>query len=228
MFVGKTNSEVWDNYVVAMKSNTKINPGDEWGNKDHWEILMNEIQSVVSISENRVFLEIGQGSGKYTKMILDRYPNSKVHCFDISSKYLDVARDVLKNYEGRVTYNQLGNDVNEIIDRMKDQRVDCFFSMDAMVHVDLQILISYMISARVVLKSEGKLIMTLADCLNTEGFRKLLQDAPAYYKLSGSPSTQFRWLSRDLVTGILNKVGFNSVNIDVTPDQRDMLVIASR
>ena len=60
-------------------------------------------------------------------------------------------------------------------------QVDAVYSIEAMVHVDLQYLMAYLLTAAAALRPEGKLIMTLATMNSDHGFGKLLRDVRNFW-----------------------------------------------
>ncbi|MGH8542407.1 MAG: hypothetical protein ACREX3_01915 [Gammaproteobacteria bacterium] len=97
-----------------------------------------------------------------------------------------------------------------------------------MVHVDLQYLIVYLITAALTLRPGGKLILTLADATCDRGFRKLLTDIQRTWITQNRPlgRGKFEWMSSDMVRLILPRLGFEVDLLD-TLRRRDMRVIAS-
>jgi len=77
-----------------------------------------------------------------------------------------------------------------------------------MVHVDLQFLIVYFITAALALKENGLMIMTLANAVSQNGFKHLLNGAKPNYPLQGKPTAKFEYLSPDIVDLILGQMGF--------------------
>ena len=107
-------------------------------------------------------------------------------------------------------------------------KLDGFFSMDAMVHVDLQYLIPYFLTAAVALREGGHLIMTLADASTPAGFDFLISRASAYYGADVEPLGKFEWASRDIARSIVERLGFEVVMCDSPPDNegRDIHLVA--
>jgi hypothetical protein len=95
----------------------------------------------------------------------------------------------------------------ELLDYLRNKmlvrKLDAFFSIDAMVHVDLQFLVVYFITAALTLKENGLMIMTLANAVSQNGFKHLLDGAKPYYPLQGKPTAKFEYLSPDIVDLVL-------------------------
>ena len=90
------------------------------------------------------------------------------------------------------------------------RQIDALYSIDAMVHVDLQYLMAYLITAAAVLRPDGKLVMTLATTGTEEGFSRLVQDVSRYWSAQGSPtgSGKLEWVSGSMLESLLPRLGF--------------------
>ena len=235
-----TNQQDWDKYVtdVAAKHADRDDvrfPGDEWGAEAQWHELFESLFSPAGVGEWKQALEIGQGAGKYTKMVFDAAPDCRIAAFDVSSEYLKVCGERLSHEvgAGRLLLEHLA-------DKQPDEMVlalerlgmagelDGFFSMDAMVHVDLQYLIAYFITAAVTLREGGHLIMTVADASTRTGFDFLLARTSTFYPRKHDPLGKFEWASRDIVRSIVERLGFEVVRCDSPPNDtgRDVHLIA--
>src|ERR1044071_9184121 len=103
-------------------------------------------------------VEIGPGSGKYTDYLLRNSP-TRVIAYEISPDYQEVmklrlAADIV---EGRVEPALIkAENASEILEDLNGRglirKLDCLFSIDAMVHVDLQYLASYFLTAALSLR----------------------------------------------------------------------------
>src|SRR5262249_13789349 len=131
-------------------------------------------------------VEIGAGSGKYTKYLL-AHSATDIVAFDISAEFLNVLRTRLAEpiAAGRLIPELLrAQKSSEMHDAIRHRgwlrQVDAFYSIDAMVHVALQYLMAYLATAALVLRPGGKLIMTLANATTDLGFRYLLDSIKTY------------------------------------------------
>jgi hypothetical protein len=107
------------------------------------------------------------------------------------------------------------------------REVDAVYSIDAMVHVDFQYLVAYLLTASLVLRPGGRLVLTLADATTSLGFRKLLEDIRPFYPAQTDPSIvgKFEWLGPEVVRATLLRLGFE---VDVlNQNYRDMFLIAA-
>jgi SAM-dependent methyltransferase len=238
---------MWDDYAANWREDIAESrpdlaaskeawPGDEWGDEDLWHKIFKSMFADHGVAGWKHCVEIGAGSGKYTEFVLNA-SEAEVIAFDVSEKFIEVLSDRMKQSidEGRLYAVLLpGEHANEMFEEINRhalvRKIDAVYSIDAMVHVDLQYLMAYLVTAALVLKRSGYLIMTLPNALSTQGFECLLADTAYYYNMQGKPSSKFEWLSVDLVRGLLKRLGF-VVNF-VCPLEydnatlRDMYVVA--
>jgi SAM-dependent methyltransferase len=191
-------------------------PGDEWGKKTDSEQIFRFMFLDFGARNWRHCVEIGAGSGKYTRLLLD-YSASNIVAFDISPAFLDVLRRRLETEikAGLVIPVLLeGKSSSEILDFLDHRgltgRLDCFYSINAMVHVTLQHLITYLLTAAIALRKGGVLLLTLPNATSDEGFATLLDDARRCYSQQRDPNIpRFEWLGPELVGDLLAQLGFN-------------------
>jgi len=225
---------VWDDYAenwAAAHGDRYAWPGDEWGNPAWWAHTFDLLFRAAGVSDWQRAVEIGPGSGKYTISVLEN-SSTTIRAYDVSARFLDVCRRRCDRWirDERLSLHLLG--IERADQMLVDLRaagwrgvVDAVYSIDAMVHVDLQYLVAYVLTAGLVLKPGGKLILTLADATSELGFAKLLEDIRWHYPLQGRPSAKFEWLSPDLVRSVLQRLGF-AIELLVNPG-RDLYLIAS-
>jgi SAM-dependent methyltransferase len=223
---GSQFGQAWDRYVesfdakkaaFAQRERREINvPSDEWGHPEGWRkrakvLFASRLPDDVPI----LALEIGPGSGKYTRLFRELYPNSRVIACDVSAKFLHV---LTRENQGAIHSGWL---IPELLEPKRDcleraaakhgapGRIDCIFSIDSMVHVGLQYLIAYWISALSLLRPGGLMIMGVADATTEEGYEKLIRDVPTYFSKQGAGAFgQFEWMSADLASQTLERLGF--------------------
>lgn len=208
-------------------------PGDEWGAPAGWDGLFRTLFLPAGVESWQRAVEIGPGSGKYTLKVLER-SEAAVRGYDVSAKFLEVCEQRCTQAigQGRLSLRLLESDrTDEMLSDLAsfgwERQVDGFFSINAMVHVDLQYLLVYLITAGLVLRPGGKLVLTLADATSDQGFEKLLRDIAWTYPVQARPlgSGKFEWLSPDLVRSVLPRLGFE---LDLLNDgQRDLYLVAS-
>lgn len=220
----------WDSYVqnhrhMARAEPTNhgrtdlVYPGDEWGRPEEWRAFAHRfLRPYLPPHGGGTAVELGQGSGKYTLEILDL--TRQVVCFDVSQAFLDVAQQRLAEHidSGHVALEKLGlKDCNEILHGLAARglvgHVDLFFSIDAMVHVELHTLFAYLVTASHALKMDGHLVLTVASCTSAGGYQRLIEETPWYYG-GGRPGHPFYFLSPDIVRHLCRQLGFVVVQLE--------------
>jgi SAM-dependent methyltransferase len=206
----------WDRYVDEWEGAVDAEelewPGDEWGTPTLWRRSFDGLFVPAGANEWQRAVEVGQGSGKYTMKVLES-SQAAVRAYDVSPEFLRTCEERCRAMveSGRLSLHLLDSpDPGQILSELEDcgwrREVDCFYSMDAMVHVDLQVLIVYLITAAAALKPGGKLILTLADVTREAGFERLVSNINRNY-LQDSPG-RFKWLGPDVVRSVLDNAGF--------------------
>jgi SAM-dependent methyltransferase len=205
--------EHWDHFAKMHAREGDRWPGDEWGTPETWNRLFDNVFVPSGVSHWKSAVEIGAGSGKYTLKVLNS-SHAHVLAADVSSVYQDHFCARLKEAQlfDRVTPLLLNNDSSTLRKAIEAKgwkgSLDAFYSIDAMVHVDLQHLMVYFITAAVCLRPGGKLIMTLANCCSEKGFEKLVNDTKVVFSRVGKHTGKFEWMSPDQVTCIVTRLGF--------------------
>lgn len=232
----------WDMYVKEvfqkMKRPDSVYPGDEWGNKGWWDICYDRLLKRAGAAEWKHAVEIGAGSGKYTSLLFER-SKSDVLAFDVSREFLTVLESRLESEmkAGRLRTCLLPCvRADEMLTQIEEAglrgKLDGFFSIDAMVHVDLQYLAAYFVTAAICLRPGGKLVLTLADATSHKGRRKLMDDIKLYYPKQGVPSLKFEFISPDIVKSTMEELGFRIECLENESPEfegaRDMFLIAAK
>lgn len=230
----------WDTYVrqhrQSAAQNSTVYPGDEWGWPQWWEQTYQRLFEAAGASSWQRVVEIGPGSGKYTQMMLDRSP-ARILAADVSQEFLSICLDRARPHvqAGRLIGHLLtGTHPGELYHRIASlgwvRQLDAMVSIDAMVHVDLQYLIAYLVTAAATLQKKGHLVLTLADATSQQGTQKLLDDIKTYYPMQGIPSLKFEFLSPDILRSVLGRLGFEITKLEWDfPDpaqSRDIFLIA--
>jgi SAM-dependent methyltransferase len=209
----------WDRYVeddlTGKLDRAGDWPGDEWGDEEAWERTFQTLfEKHGDVGSWRRAVEIGQGSGKYTLKVL-RNPDVEVRAYDVSTKFLEVCAERCKEHvdQGRLSLRPLdlgtpGFMLSDLADWTRT--LDAFYSIDAMVHVDLQYLAAYLVTAAAVLKPGGKLIMSVGSATSEEGFVKLVADIRPRWSSQWDVDNRakFEWLSGCMMEALLPKFGF--------------------
>lgn len=91
------------------------------------------IFSQIDFSKCQNIVEIGSGVGAQTQILLERYPQSKIHCIDASPEQIATAKNALKDYvqSGRVKIEQ----ADALKLPMKDSSFDGAFICWLLEHV---------------------------------------------------------------------------------------------
>jgi SAM-dependent methyltransferase len=204
----------WDFYAERGGQSKTGWPGDEWGTEETWQRLFDQLFVKFEVSKWNNCVEVGCGSGKYTRKVLTASDHVRVIAADISPVYQSYCRERLTQEKlvDRVTFVQLDTNPNTLmrsIDTAKLRgKLDAFYSIDAMVHVDLQHLLVYLVTAAVALKPSGNMIMTLANSASDLGFEKLVKDARQMFRKQNEPTAKFEWMSLEMVSDLLPRLGF--------------------
>jgi len=211
----RTAEELLPWQVLNTTDDEYVWPGDEWGDSTSVQHIM-ETCVFSYLDENpNTFCEIASGAGRMTSIALERYPHANIDCFDISREFLD---QVEKRFANEMSRNRLRTflltEDPRFMYRTLDQasltrKIDCIFSFDAMVHVELHSVLIYIATAAAVLKPKGLLSMSVADATNEHGFHKLLNNAPSVFKLGGDAGMHFQFASPDIIRTLLDPLGFS-------------------
>lgn len=211
-----TYGALWDGYcknAEAKVAKGEIEyPGHEWGSGKIWAARYETMIAAEVPNTARRFVEIGGGAGKYTEKILAGYPEATVDAFDVSPKFLEHMTKRLSEHveSGRLRPHLLNEEPWFMEETMKPGGpIDCLFSMDALVHVELHTLWVYWETARRLLVPGGKMAMTLADVTRPGGYEKMTTQAHWVFKKQGSPSYQFHYLCPQMVEYVMDKLGFD-------------------
>jgi hypothetical protein len=231
--------DAWDKYVRRFyASNPAGTPGEEWGDERTWEFRFDTLFRPYGIERCLMACEIGAGSGKYTRKVLAS-SNARIICADVSEEFLTVLRKEMKPDvdAGRCIPVYLeARHPDELLTYISNLGMsgglDFFYSIDTMVHIDLQLVMAYWITAALTLKPGGKMVITLADPATDRGRQKLMEDIKPYYHQQGLPGLRFAWMYKDMVADLLEKIGFRILKCDNPAPAgfkpRDMFVVAER
>ena len=186
----------WDYYADRTKRDGEFWPGDEWGTAASWDRLFKTLFMSSGVEKWQRCLEVGSGSGKYTIKVLNKSP-ADIIAADISAGYQQHLKARLNEIglSSRVTTVLIDNNSATLLKHIEEKdwigKLDAFYSIDAMVHVDLQYLIAYLVTAAYTLKVGGKVVMTVANCCSDLGFEKLISDTPRIFKRIHTNSAKF-------------------------------------
>lgn len=205
----------WDEYVVRARANGHEWPGDEWGDPDLWRRWFDVLFVPFGVAEWSRAVEIGQGTGKYTRLALDAGCETILAC-DVAQSFLDLCRDRLADdvAKGRVAVALLDERDpqalrNVVVEHGWEHEVDAVFSIDALVHVPFTFIASYLLQASAVLRENGRFITTFANGVTDAGQHKLLDDVDRVVRAGASPDSGcFHWIAPDLIARTAESIGY--------------------
>jgi SAM-dependent methyltransferase len=211
--------KLWDAYIQKWPKHAPFKelewPGDEWGTEESWEQIFQALFVPAGVKDWKKAVEIGQGSGKYTLLVLDNAPGV-VRAYDVSSKFLETCEERCRDQveQGRLSLHLLDSvEPDQMLSDLTSagwrRQVDGFYSIAAMVHVELQELIVYLLTAALVLKPGGKLVLTLTDVTRPSGVKKLLEHIPKRYR------RPLKWLGPDMIHSVLDALGFDVETFEI-------------
>jgi cyclopropane fatty-acyl-phospholipid synthase-like methyltransferase len=226
--VKQTYGQLWDGYVaesfpkLQQSSERKLTyPGEEWGSEASWKEIFAKLFEPSDVANWNYAIEIGGGGGKYTERVLRANDHVKVWGFDVSRNFLEATGARLHEYvdADRLFLNEIDPVHPDAIYRMLEERgvvrqVDAMFSIDAMVHVDIQYLLVYWINAALTLRPGGRILMTIADPTSHSGFQKIRRDIRKFYKFQGRMCPKFEYQSEEIARAILTRLGFDIVCLE--------------
>ena len=205
-------SHAWDRYAQASDS---ARPGDEWGDPELWRAWFRELFVPFHVGTWQRAVEIGQGSGKYSEMVLEA-GCQELLCLDVAPTFLELCAQHLARFgqSGRLHLAQLDERDPEALCRAVEQvgwreHVDAVYSIDAMVHLPLPQLTAYLRGAALVLRPHGVFLGTFADATTAGGRQKLLDDVDRTVRDGGDPSTGcFHFADTAIVRGVAEALGY--------------------
>lgn len=220
----------WDYYAKTARREDGKWPGDEWGTPESWERLFKYMFLDQGAADWKTCVEIGPGSGKYTIHLLEKSA-ARVLAADISPGYQAIFKERIKSVglAARVDTLLLDNRSATLREGIEKngwrKNLDAMYSMDAMVHVDLQYIIAYLVTAADSLKVGGRLVMTLSNVCSDNGFKKLIRDTKTIFNRMNTHTAKFEWMSPDQVRSLLPRLGFRIDVLDTSG--RDILLVAT-
>ena len=220
----------WDYYAKTARREDGKWPGDEWGTPESWERLFKYMFLDQGAADWKTCVEIGPGSGKYTLRLLEA-SDARVLAADISPGYQEIfkARMTSVGLQDRVDTLVLDNRSATLRDAIEAKgwrkSLDAVYAIDAMVHVDLQYIIAYLVTAADCLRVGGRLVLTLSNVCSDGGFNKLIRDTKTIFNRMNTHTAKFEWMSPDQVRALLPRLGFRIDVLDTSG--RDMLVVAT-
>ena len=221
---GHTLSDAWDSYVESAKTRGEKWPGDDWGDEELWRLWFERLFVPFGVATWERAIEIGQGTGKYTKQVLRAGPTHVLAC-DVSSHFLELCGERLTDYVStkRLHLRRIKeNDPCALQAAVRELgwsgHVDALFSIDTMVHLSFTAVACYMLAGTEVLRRDGYLIFTFANGRSGPGLRKMIQDMDQTVRGGGHPGTFcFHWISPELVRSTASFMGYSVEICDLDP-----------
>lgn len=217
-------SESWDAYASDARDSGQRWPGDDWGDEELWKAWFARLFVPFGVADWRRAVEIGQGTGKYTRLVLDAGPVEVLAC-DVSKKFLDLCAQRLEDpvEAGRLHLEQISSLDPQALRDAGDRRgwlgaVDAVYSIDSLVHVPFTHVVSYLLQATELLRPGGRFVMSFANGRTEAGMRKLLADLPRVVRGAGHPSTGcFHWICPELIGDVARAIGYAVELCDTDP-----------
>jgi SAM-dependent methyltransferase len=173
-------------------------------------------------------VEIGQGTGKYTRLVLEGGVAEVLAC-DVSRVFLASCRRRLASFveSGRLHFALIEEydprSIQRAVHERGWERIDALYSIDAFVHLPFAAIASYMLAGTEVLAPGGYLIFSFADGTSPLAQPKLLADLDNMIERGSDPSIAcFHWTAPQLMRVFAERIGFEVLLSDVDPtDGRD-------
>ena len=162
---------------------------DKENEKNYWrlsdEILWNHLIKRIKKSEF-MFLDLGGGTGTWSKRILDMYPWSYGKLYDISDGMIDICKQKLKEYLNRVDIIK-----GDIIDIKSYGNADYIFLVYVLMFIKDQE--TALLNAKKLIKDDGRIFFVVENQLNGMAVNLLndnVEEAICIYKNSYGSITE--------------------------------------
>ncbi|MBI5850927.1 MAG: class I SAM-dependent methyltransferase [Planctomycetes bacterium] len=156
----------WDEYAGRSKPAAGKWPGDEWGSPNLWRAWFDRLFVPAGVEQWRRAVEIGQGGGKYTALVLESGRGEIAAC-DVSQRFLDVCaqRFATEIAAGRLRLRRIAEDDPRALQGVARElgwlgTVDAVYSIDTLVHVEFTAVAAYLCAATELLRPGGHWILT--------------------------------------------------------------------
>lgn len=208
-------ASAWDQYVEQAPAGRVRWPGDEWGDEALWRTWFERLFVAFGVAQWQRAIEIGQGSGKYTEMVL-RNSGATVVALDVSARFQSVCAQRLATdiTAGRLLLRSIDErDAAPLPASVQDLGwgglVDAVYSIDTFVHLTTTQIVALLMSATRVLRPGGLFVATFADATSAAGQAKLIADVDRVMRAVGDPSTGcFHWTSPEILRGLATRCGY--------------------
>jgi SAM-dependent methyltransferase len=220
-------ASAWDDYAARARPPQGKWVGDEWGDEQLWTAWFARLFTPHDVKKWKRAIEIGQGSGKYTRLVLAA-GDATVLALDVSEKLLEVCakRLAAEVAAGRLKLKQIGERDPDALARAAreagfERDVDAVYSIDTLVHLTTTQLAALLLSATEVLRPGGCFIGTFANATSEAGLDKLVADVDRVVRGGGAPSTGcFHWSSPEVIRALAQRFGYSVVLCDLDPEHR--------
>jgi SAM-dependent methyltransferase len=205
----------WDDYVRHAGPGGARWPGDEWGDEALWRRWFADLFVPYGVAGWERAIEIGQGSGKYTAMVLAA-GHATVAALDVSPQFQAVCAQRLATEvaAGRLHLRTIDERDPDALAHAAAAlgwtgRTDAVFSIDVLVHLTTTQIAALLLAATRALRPGGVFVGTFADATSDAGRHKLLQDVDRVVGAAGDPTTGcFHWTSPEIVRALASRCGY--------------------
>lgn len=139
--------------------------GEEWGSDEDVDAVLERFLFPY-LTKETVAAELGSGGGRIATRVAPRV--KELHCLDISSQMLAMARDALAD-QVNVQFVLLGGD--GLPDHLAG-RVEFLYSFDVWVHLDLHTMWTYLEALSRFLRPGGRAFLHTANLAAPEGWNR--------------------------------------------------------
>ena len=189
-------------------------PGDEWSPPGMRERVFVTFFGDQDLTAWRRAVEIGAGAGSYTEILLAR-SRCAVRAYDVSERFLEVLgeRCAPAAAEGRLACRLIDWKKNgDFLEDLKAagwlRSIDAFVGIDVFIHLDLQSLVVYLLTAALALRPEGKLVGTFANLSSSGSMEQLFADIKRCPAFGTGLTARFHWLTDEMLERVLARLGF--------------------
>ena len=142
----------WDDYVDQAKATGQAWPGDDWGDESLWSAWFERLLLSFGADRWQKAVEIGQGTGKYTRRVLEAGTAEVLAC-DVSARFLGLCAQRQAKFvdAGRLHLAQIAEDDPRAVQGACDRQgwsgqVDALFSIDTLVHLPYSRTVAYLVA----------------------------------------------------------------------------------
>lgn len=221
---GRRYAEEWDRYAKEWEEKQAARAakvlGEEWSDRDlDRNLFVNYCRPYLS-THSRV-LEIGQGGGKFTRLIAPEVAH--VVCFDVAREMLERSR---RDLQGLTNVSYVLGDGRGLAP-LTTGSIDFAFSYDVFVHLDQEDIFLYLQDLRRVLRPGGRAVVSFANLLDPLGFSQFQAEAQRH-RTGARAAGRINFLSPDVVRTLATSAELDVESIHLAANNRDMITILGR